>query len=579
MLLKLHIKNFALIDDVEINFKHGLNILTGETGAGKSIIIDAIGMLIGERASIEYIRTGQQTSIVQAVFDCNNNENITKILQEYGIEKEDELLLVDREITTHGRNFCHINGRIVPASVLKKLGKHLIDIHGQHQHQSLLDNQTHLKLLDLLGAEEIDEAKKIVSEYYREYRHLLDMIQKINKKRGEINELKDRLMFEVEEITRASLKPNEDLVLEEEKQILENSEKIFRVLESSYNILYRGEDTPSVIDNINKIISGFEEIKNYYKPVDSFLDFLKNALYEFEDLAINIRALRDSIEFDPQRLNEVQLRLEEIDRLKSKYKMNISELIKYKEQAASRLEEVDNIDEEVNDLYIKLKEIVSKLKESALKLHSLRVQTAEKLERDISKELKELGMKDVKFSVNFTQEPDDEGIEIDEKNKVNITEEGFDRVEFMISTNPGEPLKPLAKIISGGETSRIMLALKNIMAKVDNIPCLIFDEIDTGIGGRAAQIVGEKLSMVARSHQVLCVTHSPQIASLGDTHFLIKKRTQNGVTCTQVLELTGTERVKELARMLGGAKITENTLTHAKEMLELAQKTKSKEEP
>lgn len=573
MLLKLHIKDFALIDDIEINFKDGLNILTGETGAGKSIIIDAIGVLIGERASSEYIRTGKQSSIVEAVFDCNN-DNITKILEEYGIEKEDDLLFIDREITSQGRNFCHINGKIVPTSVLKRVGKHLIDIHGQHQHQSLLDSQNHLQLLDLLGSEAIAEAKKQVSEFYREYRHLIGMIQEMDRKRSEFNKQRDRLKFEVDEIEKAALKPNEDVLLEEEKQILENSEKIFQVLESSYNILYRGEDAPSIVDNINKIINGFEEIKSYYKSVYSSLDFLKNALYEFEDLASNIRALRDSIEFDPQRLDEIQLRLELIDRLKSKYNMNIGELIEYKKQAAARLEEVYNIDEEINDLNIKLKDIVSKLTEKALHLHSLRVQTAAKLESDISKELKDLGMKDVKFSVNFTQGPDDNGMEAD-KSKVNLTEEGFDRVEFMISTNPGEPLKPLSKIISGGETSRIMLALKNIMAKVDNIPCLIFDEIDTGIGGRTAQIVGEKLSMVARSHQVLCVTHSPQIASLGDSHFLIKKQTLDGTTFTQVLELTGSERVKELARMLGGAKITENTLTHAKEMLEMAKKTKN----
>ncbi|MCR4430705.1 MAG: DNA repair protein RecN [Tepidanaerobacteraceae bacterium] len=577
MLLKLHIKNFALIDDIEINFKTGLNILTGETGAGKSIIIDAISMLIGERASIEYIRTGKQSSTIEAVFDCNN-DNIAKILKEYGIEKEDELLFIDREITCQGRNFCHINGKLVPTSVLKRVGKHLIDIHGQHQHQSLLDSQNHIKLLDLLGYEDISQAKKQVSEYYREYRHLIGMIQEMNKKRSEFIKQKDRLKFEVDEIEKASLQPNEDELLEEEKQILQNSEKIFHVLESSYNILYRGEDVPSIVDGINKIITGFEEIRSYYRAVDSFLDFLKNMLYEFEDLASNVRALRDSIEFDPQRLNELQLRLELIDRLKSKYNMTISELISYKEQAAARLEEVYNIDEEINNLHSKLKDITSKLIEKAMCLHMLRVQTAQKLEHDISEELKELGMKDVKFSVNFTKDPDDDGIEID-KTRVNITEEGFDRVEFMISTNPGEPLKPLSKIISGGETSRIMLALKNIMAKVDNIPCLIFDEIDTGIGGRAAQVVGEKLSMVARSHQVLCVTHSPQIASLGDNHFLIRKQTENGATFTQVLELSGSERVKELARMLGGAKITENTLTHAKEMLEMAKKTKSLKKP
>lgn len=573
MLLKLHIKDFALIDDLEITFKDGLNILTGETGAGKSIIIDAIGVIIGERASSEYIRTGKQSSTVEAVFDCKNND-VAKLLEEYGIENEDNLLFIDREITVQGRSFCHINGKIVPASVLKRLGKHLIDIHGQHQHQSLLDSQNHLLLLDLLGSEDVVEAKKKVQDYYRQYRHLTKKIQDLEKNRTEFNRQKDRLKYEVDEIEKAVLKLDEDVLLEEEKQVLQNAEKIYQVLESSYNIIYRGEDTPSIIDNINKIISGFEEIQNFYRPICSHLDFLKNVLYEFEDLTSSIRVLRDSIEFDPQRLDEIQSRLELIDRLKSKYNMSIAELMEYKQQAATRLDEVYNIDGEIDNLKIKLKDVMSKLAEKATELHSLRVKIAAKLERDISRELKDLGMKNIKFSVNFTQQYDEHGIDIDNA-KVRISEEGFDQVEFLISTNPGEPLKPLAKIISGGETSRIMLALKNIMAKVDNVPCLIFDEIDTGIGGRTAQIVGEKLSMVARSHQVLCVTHSPQIASLGDIHFLIKKQTIDGTTFTQVSELTGSERVNELARMLGGAKITDNTLAHAREMLELAKKIKN----
>ncbi|HHW02673.1 MAG TPA: DNA repair protein RecN [Thermoanaerobacterales bacterium] len=572
MLLKLHIKDFALIDDIEITFRDGLNILTGETGAGKSIIIDAISVIIGERASVEYIRTGKQSSIIEAVFDCKNID-VVKILEEYGIENEDNLLFIDREITVQGRSFCHINGKIVPASVLKRIGRHLIDIHGQHQHQSLLDSQNHLQLLDLFGAEDIVEAKKKVQEYYREYRHLIKTIQDLDKNRTEFNRQKDRLKYEVDEIEKAALKIDEDVLLEEEKQILQNAEKIYQVLEKSYNIIYRGEDTPSIIDSINTIIGGFEEIKDFYRPVCPHLDFLKNVLFEFEDISYNLRMLKDSIEFDPQRLDEVQTRLDLIDRLRSKYNMSIAELLDYKKQAAAKLDEVYNIDEEIDNLKAKLQNITLKLAEKANELHFLREKVALKLEGDISKELKDLGMKNIKFSVNFTRQHDEHGIEIDNA-KVKISEEGFDQVEFMISTNPGEPLKPLAKIISGGETSRIMLAMKNIMAKVDNIPCLIFDEIDTGIGGRTAQIVGEKLAMVARSHQVLCVTHSPQIASLGDAHFLIKKQTTDGITSTKVSELTGDERINELARMLGGAKITDNTLAHAGEMLELAKKIK-----
>lgn len=573
MLLKLHIRDFALIDELEIDFKDGLNILTGETGAGKSIIIDAISVIIGDRASGEYIRSGKQSSKVEAVFDLNDKK-AENILKEYGIETEDNMIFIDREITDQGRSFCHINGKLVPASALKKVGKHLIDIHGQHQHQSLLDSENHIVILDLLGSKEIQNAKQDFLKIYDEYYSLKSKLQELQKKQNDYDRQKERLKYEIEEIEKADLKPQEDMLLEEEKKVLENAEKIFEVLETIYNILYRGEETPSIIDNLNKIINGFEDIKNCFKPARSSVEFMKNILYELEDFTGTVRSYRDSIEYDPQRLNDIQARLEFLDRLKLKYGMDLSQIMEYKNQAAALLDEVLNVNEEISELEFRLDKVKSRLVENAVNLHSRRAKIATKIESDIARELKDLGMKNVKFSVNFTWQEDVDGLRIDGKN-VKIDENGFDRVEFMISTNPGEPLKPLAKIVSGGETSRIMLAIKNIMARVDNIPCLIFDEIDTGIGGRTAQIVGEKLSSVAKNHQVLCVTHSPQIASLGDCHFLIKKETIGGKTCTNVTELKGDERINELARMLGGAQITENTLIHAREMLEMAKKLKA----
>ena len=383
----------------------------------------------------------------------------------------------------------------------------------------------------------------------------------------------DRLRYEVEELEMAQLEPEEDVLLEENRKVIENAEKIFSAMEFAYSVLYQGYEASSVIDNLSKIVDNLEAIMDFYKPIDNITESLKSILYELEDISFTIRNLRDSIDFDAEKLNTINARLELLNRLKSKYGKNIPELLSYKAQAAAELDKALNINEEISELKAEQEKIKLALSQSALELHKKRKYTAKKLEQSISKELKDLGMKNVKFKVSMTLKEDSNGIEIDGK-RVNISEEGIDNIEFLISTNPGEPLKPLAKIVSGGESSRIMLAMKSIIAQVDNISCLIFDEIDAGIGGRTAQVVGEKLSRISSKHQILCVTHSPQIASLGDVHFLIKKENINGQTFTRVYNLEGQERINELARMLGGAEITENTIIHAQEMLNMAKKIK-----
>ncbi|MCG0274994.1 MAG: DNA repair protein RecN [Thermosediminibacteraceae bacterium] len=573
MLLKLVVKNFALIDDVEIEFKKGLNVLTGETGAGKSIIIDAIGLILGERASSEYIRSGKESSVIEAIFQYDN-ETISGILRELGIEEEDNLLIISRKITEQGKNFCRINGVSVPVSTLKHIGKYLVDIHGQHQHQSLLNSERHLELLDLLGGSEIEERKNKVKILYKNIVDTTHQLKALAKTREEFLKYKDQLQFEVDELEKAELKPGEDVQLEEELEILEHSEKILRALNFSLFTLYEGdENNASVIDNLFKVINALEDVADYFKPIKQFVDSLKNILYELEDVVSGIRESAKSVDFDPVRLDEINARLALLNRLKSKYNKSIEELIKYKEQAASKLDEALNIDDEIKKLESSLTKLKQDYVSHSIKLHELRKKVAASFEENISKELSDLGMKGIKFSVDFKWTKAEEGVEID--NKIfKMNENGLDTVEFLISTNPGEPLKPLAKIVSGGEASRIMLALKSILAKIDNIPCLIFDEIDAGIGGRISQVVGEKLSRIARDHQVLCVTHSPQIASLGDAHFCISKIVDKNKTYTVVREVKGEERIKELARMLGGAEITRNTLAHAREMLEIAEKIK-----
>nr|PZN03485.1 MAG: DNA repair protein RecN [Bacillota bacterium] len=568
MLLKLNVKDFALIDDVEIEFKEGLNVLTGETGAGKSIIIDAIGMILGERASSEYVRAGKESSLIEAIFEYDDPA-IDNFLEEKGIEHEDNLLIISRKITQQGKNYCRINGTSVPVSLLKSIGRYLVDIHGQHQHQSLLDPDNHLEMLDLLGGDDLQKKKDEVRSLYRK---ILDTENKLKEQvrlRDEFLKNKEQLRYEVEELEKAQLKPGEDSILERELEILEHADKILRSLNFSVLTLYEGdENSPAIIDNVSKVIDALEEVVDYFASVRKDLDSLKNILYELEDVASNLREYSKTIDFEPGRLDEIQSRISFLNRLKSKYNKSIDELIKYKEQAASKLDEALYIDEGIAKLENSLEELKREYIKRALELHQLRKTIAADFEKNISTELKDLGMKDVKFSVDIKWTESDE--------TVKMSDTGLDAVEFLISTNPGEPLKPLAKIVSGGEASRILLALKSILARIDHIPCLIFDEIDVGMGGRMSQIVGEKLFRIARSHQVLCVTHSPQIASLGDAHFNIKKITKDGRTFTEVKEIKGAERVEEIARMLGGTEITDKTIEHAKEMLERSEKIKKK---
>jgi DNA repair protein RecN (Recombination protein N) len=573
MLLKLFIKDFALIDDLDICFENGLNIMTGETGAGKSIIIDAINMVIGERASMDYIRTGKQGFEVEAVFEYSNPD-IDNLLNEYGITPEDNIIIINRQIISQGRrSLCRINGKTVTVSFLKKIARLIIDIHGQHHHQSLLDKENHLKLLDLMGPNELYVIKENVEEHYNSYLQLRSLLRKKEKELDDLYKQKERLEYEFDEIEKAQLIDNEDIDLRGQKQILENAEKIFFALEEACNMLYKGEELPSVSDNLSSIISSLEDIKEYFKRVEPIIDTLKNILYEIEDISSTVRNYRESIDFDVRQLDEINSRLDLIERLKFKYDMTIPELIDYKKQASVALDDIYLVQDEIQQTNTQLSGILGQLIENSTKLHNVRKKVAKKLQDDIKEELTDLGMKNIKFHVNIERQK--VGVDLDLNGcKTKCTKDGFDDVEFLISTNPGEPLKPLAKIVSGGETSRIMLALKGIMAKVDSISCLIFDEIDAGIGGRAAQIVGEKLSNIARSHQILCVTHSPQIASLGDTHFLIKKEVKGNKTFTRIIRLHGEKRISELARMLGGAEITSKTLAHAKEMLNMSNEIK-----
>lgn len=572
MLLKLNVKNLALIEDISIDFKPGLNVLTGETGAGKSILIDSIGLILGDRASTELIRIGAENAYIEAVFDVKSEE-VRNIIREYGIDEE-ETLIITREITLQGKNFCRINGKLVPLSALKNIGRYMVDIFAQHQtYQLLFDSEYHLKILDELGEKKVETLKKELKIIFEKMKEINREIKTLLKEKSEAEKLRDRLSFEKEELENAFLSPEEDKILEEEREILVNSEKIMKSLILAESLLYEGNDSLPVLELLDKIIDALEGISTYFKDIDRTLNTIKESYYSLQEAANDLRKFINRVDFNPERLDRVFDRLSFLERLKKKYGMSLNELIKYKDEINKKLEDILNLDEKIEIKNGEYRSLMESYMDNAIKLHNLRKEIAEKLEKKILKELEELAMKGVQFSVDFKFKDDMEGINF-EGQKIAYGEDGFDFVEFLISTNTGEPLKPLNKIASGGESSRIMLAIKNIIADVDKIPCLIFDEIDTGIGGRTAQTVGEKLYKVAKNRQVLCVTHSPQIACLGDAHFQIKKIVKDNKTITVVEELTFEKRVEEVARMLGGTEITSNTIQYAREMLTMAQRFK-----
>ncbi|QCX32685.1 DNA repair protein RecN [Caloramator sp. E03] len=558
MLLKLHIKNFALIDSLDISFSEGLNILTGETGAGKSILIDSVNFVLGEKQNKDIIRGDEESAYVEAVFE-NTNE-VKDILDNNGIEVDD-VLIISREINKSGRTISRINNRTVTLGLLKQISNLLIDIHGQHEHQSLLNENSYLDLLDSFCSNNFKSIKQEFKEVYIKVKEIEREIEKLKKDEEYKIKRMDLLKYQIQEITEANLKFGEDDELLKTRNILYNAEKIYSSLSLIYDELYGGENRECAFDKIGTSIVHIESIEKFDDKLKNIKNTIEDVYYKLEDVIDEIRLYKDSIEFDQNELEEIQLRLDLINKLKRKYGNSIEEILDYLSKIK---EEYLNIErsEEILDIYLKnLQEYKDKLYELSKKMTLERKKTASELEKLIENELKYLGMEKAVFKIN-----------VEESEK--ITENGNDDVCFVMTANPGEPLKPLNKVASGGEISRIMLAIKTVIAEVDRIPTLIFDEIDTGISGRTAQCVAEKMCLISGARQVLCVTHLPQIASMADTHFKIEKIVNNNKTYTRVYELDSNNKIEELARMLSGAAVTEITRSHSKEMLELAEKTK-----
>jgi DNA repair protein RecN (Recombination protein N) len=545
MLKELRIKNLAIIDDLAVRFEGGLNVLTGETGAGKSILVDALSLALGSRAQADLVRSGEKEAIIQAYFDVEGNN-----IPDLGIDVSDGVIL-RRYISLSGKSKAYINDTIVGLQGLVEVGKSLVDIHGQHEHQSLMHIDKHRFLLDSYGKLHDDRAMvvSLYSEVQALRREKDDLKVKVKERAHRI----DLLKFQMNEIDAASPKPGEKEALIEERTILSNLSRLKELTEMSYSMLYGSEG--SCTERLYSVIAKVREMSSLDQNLSETLNLLESALPSIEDAAISLRGLKDKYDLEPENLAEIEERIELIKRLERKYGEGIETIMKYRDEAEEELKGLELTDERLDSLEAELREKEDMLLNTALSLSEKRKKVAHMIEELVKKELKELAFSNAEFRIDMRQE--------------SITSTGFDRVEFMFSANPGEPPKPLIKIASGGELSRVMLALKSILADVDNLPVLIFDEVDAGIGGRTAESVGKKLKKISNKHQVLCTTHLPQIASLGDFHLQINKKQRDGRVYVEVKELVGKERQDEIARMLSG-KITDTSLKHAKELLRSA---------
>lgn len=538
MISTLHIKNIGIIDDLSINLNQGLNILTGETGAGKTLIIDSLGIISGERFSKEMIRKGEDHSFVEVCLYLPENENAI-----------DGNIIVSREIYSNGRNMCKINGRMVTVNELKEFMQNILDIHGQHDNQYLLNASTHIEYLDNFSSKELNKYKEEYSELYNKY---LQIKKELKNNYGDDKEKQrklDLLRYQFEEISKANLKIGEDDELESKREIILNSEKI----NENLNIADL-EVSEKAIDSINNAIRALEKIESFDENYSRNLNALKSSYYDIQEIARDISGMREETYFDEEERQEVENRLDTIFSLKRKYGNTIEEIIKYGEELEKEIIQIENIDEINNKLKEELNDIKSKMYNISKKMDIIRNEYAKQLEENINKELVDLEMKNANLNVKVTFD------ETQEYNK-----NGLNSVEFLIRTNIGEEAKPLVKIASGGEMSRIMLAIKNVLSNVDIVPVMVFDEIDTGISGVAAKSVGEKLKAISKKHQVLCVTHLASIAAKGDYNYFISKEVHNEKTSTNIKQLNEEETIKEIARISSG-EITEISLQHAKEL-------------
>ncbi len=565
MLKSLHIKDYALIDKIDVDFDKGLNIITGETGAGKSILIDAMSLLLGERAFTEVVRKDAQKAIVEGVFVLNENKDVNCLLLENEIEILPELI-IRREISLKGNNRCFVNDTPVSLGLIKDLGNLLVDLHGQHDHQSLLRVETHLTYLDKYG-----NYDSVISDYREKYNQLIKLINKYNSVKESENLLKEKkeiYSFQLKEIDSVSPLENEDDNISDELKVLESSEKLLELTSNIYQSLY--EDSDSVVDRLSKIKSMLIELKNIDGKFSESVSECETALTLINDISEFVRNYNSKIDIDPETVEQKRERLGSLNLLKRKYGGTLKAVLQHREKIAAEIELAENFDDKLASLQSDINNLKNQCADAALKLSQLRKQAAKKIESEVVKTLSLLGIDNSVFKISISNLPcENSGFDylVVNNKKYLFNSNGIDEVEFFISTNLGEDPKPLIKVASGGEISRIMLALKTILANKDKLPLLIFDEIDTGISGRIAKKVGESIKALSKYHQIIAITHLPQIGALADQHYSVHKFEVDKRIVSKIKRLNEEERINELAKLMSGEVVTEASIQGAKDLM------------
>ncbi|MEK3934273.1 DNA repair protein RecN [Sporosarcina sp. FSL W7-1349] len=557
MLSELSIQNFAIIEKLEVTFQDGLTVLTGETGAGKSIIIDAVQLLAGGRGSQEFIRHGAKKAELEGMFTIDDPDHpVLAKMNDIGIETEDGVVILRRDLNANGKTVCRVNGKLVTIANLREIGSQLIDIHGQHENQELMLEKRHIHLLDHFAGERLVRTYEDYTELYERYRKLKRKLEMADENEQQVAQRIDLYSFQLKEIDAASLVIGEEEELEEEKRKLQNFNRLFERLNTAYESI--SGDTHA-LDWLGSAMSDLEDAASVDKNLQSHAEVIATSFYSLQDTAHELKNILDDMEFDPNRLEAVEDRLALLTSLKRKYGKTIEDIVLYREQIAEELDNLVSRDERMAEGQEKLRQLAQDLEVEAEELSIIRQDSAGLLEQAVMEQLKQLHMEKAVFQVEINRRP-----------VGHFDRHGIDDVQFLISTNVGEPLKPLAKVASGGELSRLMLALKTIFSKHQGITSIIFDEVDTGVSGRVAQAIAEKIATIAIHSQVLCISHLPQVAAMADHHYLIKKEVKDERTSTAIHDIDRSQRIEEVSRMLSGTEITPLTLQHADELLKMA---------
>ncbi|MBM7616473.1 DNA repair protein RecN (Recombination protein N) [Weissella uvarum] len=555
MLQELSIQNFAIIPKLNLSFDSGMTVLTGETGAGKSIIIDAVGLLTGGRGSQDFIREGADKAVLQGLWDVDETDQpLMTALDKYGIELDEQQLLIHRELHRNGRNVIRVNGTLLNATALKEIGNHLVDIHGQNEHQALMQVDEHLKLLDEYAAKPLTPVMKRYQEDYQNYISLQKTLRERQENEQAWAQRMDMLTFQSEELNSANLVEGEEADLEQEYQELSNYQDVMEALGKAHEVL-DGDWEANALSSVGTALSALEDIEDFGSRYKQLAESMRESFYNLQDVASEIESVHDGLEFDGERLAYVEERLNLIRSLEQKYGATISDVLNHQAQVDAELAKMGGPQQSTEELEQQTQQAYETAKATADELHQIRQKAAKRLAEQIHEQLKDLYMEKAQFSVHFTQSKQ-------------LQATGYDNVEFYIQTNPGESAKPLVKIASGGELSRMMLAMKMIFSREQGVTSIIFDEVDTGVSGRVAQAIAEKISDIGRHSQALTITHLPQVAAVADHHDFIEKSVKDGRTETTVKQLDATQRIDEIARMLSGDELTQAAKENARDLIQ-----------